>query len=251
MGQQSGVIQIKGRVGNMSFYKSKDGFFVRMKGGVSGNRIATDPAFARTRENLAEFGRAGKAGKLLRHTLAMAISQAKDSNMSRRLTAGMMRALKADTTSPRGLRSVADGNTAFLEGFEFNIASPLSTTLFTPFTATIDRVAGTLTVELPPFTPNSAIASPAGATHFVLQAAGAELDFVNNVSNGNIASSGDLPLNGIPTAPLTLTVPVTVNSTGSLFLTLGISFAQIVNGEHYLLNNGSYNALALVKVSHE
>lgn len=235
----------------MSFYKSKDGYFVRMKGGISADRIANDPAFARTRENLAEFGRAGKAGKLLRHTLALAISQAKDSNMSRRLTAGMMRALKADTTSPRGMRSVAEGNTALLEGFEFNINSPLNTTLFAPFQATIDRVGGTLTIDVPPFTPNSAIASPAGATHFVLQAAGAELDFVNNLAKGDVASSGDLPLNGTLTAPLTLTVPVTANSTGSLFLTLGISFAQIVNGERYLLNNGSYNALALVKVAHE
>lgn len=235
----------------MSFYKSKDGYYVRMKGGVSGNRIATDPAFARTRENLAEFGRAGKAGKLLRHTMVAAINQAKDSNMTRRLTSEMMRALKADATSPRGMRSVAEGNTALLEGFEFNIASPLSTTLFAPFTATIDRVTGSLTIELPPFTPNSAIASPATATHFVLQAAGAELDFTNNLGRGNLASSGDLPLDGAATAPLTLTVPVTANSTGSLFLMLGISFAQIVNGDRYQLNNGAYNALALVKVSHE
>ena len=33
-------------------------FMVRQKGGVSGDKIATDPAFERTRENMAEFGSA-------------------------------------------------------------------------------------------------------------------------------------------------------------------------------------------------
>ena len=41
----------------------------RLKGGIDKKRIATDPAFQRTRENGAEFGRAGKGGKLLRSSL--------------------------------------------------------------------------------------------------------------------------------------------------------------------------------------
>jgi hypothetical protein len=38
----------------------------RAKGGVDGNRIKSDAAFARTRENGKEFARAGSAWKLLR-----------------------------------------------------------------------------------------------------------------------------------------------------------------------------------------
>lgn len=37
----------------------------REKGGVDGNRIATDHAFQRTYENEQDFGRAGKEGKVL------------------------------------------------------------------------------------------------------------------------------------------------------------------------------------------
>lgn len=250
MGKQSGVLQIEGAVGNLSFYKTKDGFRVRTKGGVSADRIATDPRFARTRENLSEFGRAGKGGKLLRTALATAIAQAHDEKMSNRLTMHMMRALKADLLSPRGSRNIADGNTNLLEGFEFNIASPLNTSLFAPFSAVIDRVTGTLTVDLAAFVPDTSIASPSGATHFVIHAAGAEVDFVNNLCNGDVATSGDLPINGAATAPLSLSIPVTPNSTKPLFLALGISFAQIVNGERYVMNSGTYNALALVKASH-
>ena len=66
MAKQEGLIKLKGTVGDLSFYKTKDGHLARMKGGVDAERIKNDPAFERTRENGAEFGRSGKAGKLLR-----------------------------------------------------------------------------------------------------------------------------------------------------------------------------------------
>lgn len=250
MGKQSGVIQIEGVVGNFSFYKTKDGYRVRTKGGVSAERIATDPKFARTRENLSEFGRAGKGSKLLRSAMATAIVLSKDRKLVTRLTREMMRAVKADPLSPRGMRNIADGDTALLEGFEFNIASPLSTSLFAPYTAVIDRATGNLQVDFAPFVPETAITSPAGATHFELHAVAAELDFVNNLYKSEVAASGDLPINGTATAPLTLAMPLPANSAKPLFLALGISFVQLVNGNRYVMNNGTFNALALVKVSH-
>ena len=61
MAQQSGIIPLKGTLGNITFYKSKEGYLAREKGGVSAERIASDPAFQRTRENGAEFGRLFKS----------------------------------------------------------------------------------------------------------------------------------------------------------------------------------------------
>lgn len=55
-----------GELGDISFYKSKDGYMARGKSSVSGDRIRNDAAFERTRENAREFGRASRAGKLLR-----------------------------------------------------------------------------------------------------------------------------------------------------------------------------------------
>lgn len=66
MARQKGIITIEGTLGNITFFKSQDGYMAREKGGVSAEKIASDPAFERTRENNAEFGRAGKASKLLR-----------------------------------------------------------------------------------------------------------------------------------------------------------------------------------------
>ncbi|MGF6928799.1 hypothetical protein QFZ48_004299 [Chitinophaga sp. W2I13] len=106
MARQSGIIPLKGMIGNITFYKSKAGNLAREKGGVDANRIATDPAFIRTRENGAEFGRAGEAGKLLRTAFRALLLNIGDSYMSSRLGREMMKVIQADTTNVRGQRNV-------------------------------------------------------------------------------------------------------------------------------------------------
>ena len=49
MAKQAGVITLNGKVGRLSFYKTKDGYLAREKGGVSKSRIMNDARFARTR----------------------------------------------------------------------------------------------------------------------------------------------------------------------------------------------------------
>ena len=49
-----------------SFLKTKKMAKAKSTSGASADRIKNDPAFERTRENNAEFARAGKAAKLLR-----------------------------------------------------------------------------------------------------------------------------------------------------------------------------------------
>src|SRR6478752_5402017 len=177
MAQQKGIIPLKGTLGNITFYKSKDGFMAREKGSLDASRIATDPAFQRTRENGAEFGRAGKAGKYLRTALRSLLQNVSDSRMIARLTKEMMRVIKADEINPRGFRNVIDGEAEFLKGFEFNVNSKLGTTLFAPFVGTVNRVAGELSVGIPSFVPVNMIAAPSGTTHFKIVSAGAEIDF--------------------------------------------------------------------------
>lgn len=69
MARQKGIIKLKGKIGDISFYKTQDGHLAREKGGVDGERIANDPAFVRTRENGAEFGSSANSGKTLRDSI--------------------------------------------------------------------------------------------------------------------------------------------------------------------------------------
>src|SRR4051812_38801900 len=132
MARQTGVIKLKGTIGGISFYKSKDGHLAREKGGIEASRIRTEANFQRTRENGAEFGRAGKAGKVLRNSIRGFLQNAKDFRMVSRLTKLMVKVIQEDQTNPRGLRNVIDGEAELLEGFEFNFNGKLGTSLYAP-----------------------------------------------------------------------------------------------------------------------
>jgi hypothetical protein len=89
MARQTGVVTLKGTIGGIYFYKSRDGHRAREKGGVDGNRIKNDAAFQRTRENGAEVGRAGRASKILRDAIRVILQNAKDRRVVSRLTTEM------------------------------------------------------------------------------------------------------------------------------------------------------------------
>ncbi len=249
MAKQKGIIKLEGTIGDITFYKSKDGFLAKGKGGIPADRIANDPNFQRTRENGSEFGRAGKAGKVLRNAIRALLQNASDRLVVSRLTTQMVKVIQEDSINPRGLRNVIDGEAELLQGFEFNINGKLGTTLYAPFTGTIDRVAGTLEADIPSFVPANMIAAPRGTTHFKIISAGAEVDFENESFVAQTTESAVLPWDNTATAVLNLSNAVTANSTHPLFLVLGISFYQEVNGLMYPLKNGAYNALSLVKVN--
>ncbi len=249
MARQKGIIKLKGTIGDITFYKTQDGHLAREKGGIDASRIKNDPAFQRTRENGSEFGRAGKAGKILRTALRALLLNTADGRMVSRLTQKMVEVIQADVTSVRGLRNVIDGEAELLAGFEFNIRGKLGTSLFAPYVGAIDRVSGDITVDIDPFVPVNMIAAPSGTTHFKIISAGAEIDFETETFVEAHSETAILPWDAVATVAINQVNAVTPNSTKPLFLALGVEFYQEVNGQMYPLKNGAYNPLALVQVS--
>ncbi len=248
MPKQDSIFKMKGTIDDASFYKTKDGYMVRKKGGVDAQKIATDPAFQRTRENGAEFGRAGKGGKLIRSAFRPLLVKAKDHRVSSRLTTELLKVVKSDPTNTRGNKNISDGDLTMIQGFNFNINASLNATLLVMYSTAIDRVTGELEVTIPAFVPMSMVHWPSGATHIKIVSGGAEIDFDTEFINAGIASSAFIPLDNVATALTTLTVTLTPNSTKRMLLALGIEFYQESNGDKYPLKNGAFNALALVKV---
>ena len=220
----------------------------REKGGIDASRIASDPAFQRTRENGSEFGRAGKAGKLLRTALRPLLINSADGRMVSRLTQAMVKVIQADLVSDRGLRNVIDGEAELLFGFEFNIRGKLGTSLYAPFVATIDRVAGEISVDIASFIPSNMIAAPSGTTHFKIISGGAEVDFEAETYVVATSETAILPWDATPTAVINQVNAVTAASTKPLFLALGVEFYQQINGTMYPLKNGAFNPLSVAKV---
>lgn len=230
MARQDGLIKLKGQMGGVTFYKSsEDGYLARLKGGVDGDRIRNAPEFERTRENGAEFGRAGKACKLLRDALRALVLNASDKRMVSRLTKEMMRVIKADETSLRGQRNVIDGESELLNGFDFNDNAKLTKTFFAPYTSAIDRAAGNLAISIPAFVPGNMIVVPDGATHCRLVSAGVEVDFANSAYVITTSQSADIVISPLIQPAIALSNAVTAASVHPLFLVLGIEFYQQVN----------------------
>ena len=248
MPKQAGIFKITGTMDDVSFFKTSDGFMVRKKTGVNGARIKSDPAFQRTRENLAEFTRAGKAGALLRRTVKTNLGIRFDKRAGNRLVAAMFRVLQTDR-SPRGERTVVRGNAELLKDFEFNANATLAGTLSVKCKGQIDRTTGTMTVPVPSFVPGRAVARPEGSTHLKLVMAALGVDFETSDTESATASSEPIEValaSELP--PVTLSASVTPASSRPLFLIFGVEFYQELDGRMYPIKNGAFNALTILQV---
>ncbi|MDB5191485.1 MAG: hypothetical protein JWQ96_1048 [Segetibacter sp.] len=248
MARQSGIIPIAGTIGNFTFYKTTDGFLVKEKTVIDPDKLANSPNYQRTRENNQEFGRAGKATKLLRTAFNNSIKKASDNRMTSRLTSDMLKVIKLDSTNARGQRNVIDGELELLQGFECNKKVSLGKSFFAPYTTEIDRAAGALAINIPPFIPANMVVVPAGTSHFRLFSQAAAINFETEVFETSQSESIYLPYNSSLTALISLSHTLTPANSNPLLLSLGIEYMQEVNGTQYPLKNGTFNAMALVKI---
>jgi hypothetical protein len=248
MAKQNGLVKLTGTIGDMTYYRTKDGYMAKEKTSLNAARIASDPKFKRTRENMAEFGNAAKAGKTLRRSISLVLQNAKDPRVVSRLCKTMMQVVKSDAVDKRGKRKVAAGDVTLLANFEFNAGAILNTTFHAPYSYNINRTTGALSVTIPAFIPFTNIIAPESATHFKFMSAGGAIDFDKGKYVSQASESALLPWDETATADITLTNNVTAGSTLPLFLVFGIQFYQQVNSDQYPLSNGSFNALSVIAV---
>ncbi len=116
--------------------------------------------------------------------------------------------------------------------------------LYAPYSATIDRIAGTAVADIPAFVPVNDIVALSGTTHFKTSNGDAEVDFAAETYVFDSEISTVLPWDS--STVLSLTANLTANSTLPMFQVIGIEFFQEMNSQMYSLKNNSYNALAIV-----
>lgn len=246
MAKQEGLVKMEGTVGDLSFYKRKGEYHVRKKGGVSAERIRTDPAFARTRENQKEFARAMSGGKLVKMSLSEVIRRNRFYRLNTRLTRILMKVLRSDMESDRGMRLVSKGDISLLKGFELNQEAVFTNVLTPEATVTIDRVAGTLSVSFPAFVPTDAVGQPEDATHLQVTLAGVEIDFDAEEYQTKLERSANIPLTNEEVPAIELTAALTPDSDKPWLGVLALDFFQEVNGKMYDLKNSAHNAMKMV-----
>ncbi|SIS86396.1 hypothetical protein [Belliella pelovolcani] len=243
MAKQTSIITLSGNIGKLNFFKNRDGYQAREKGGVSKSRIMTDPRYARTRENIAEFTINAAAVKLLKDTIRPALIKISDPRLHQRLVRRMLEILRTDPVNNRGERQVAEGDWLLMQGLEMNVRANMATVLKPEIT--YSNTASDWQASIPAFQPADFVSIPEGATHFRIFAVGASVDFSTLERNFLMEASAELPIGDV-TSVINLTVPkATLVNPHKVFL-LGIEFLQLVNGQQYALSNGTHNAASII-----
>ena len=249
MAKQRGIIKLDGTMADITFYRTKHGYMAKEKLRVAPGRMLTDPRFARTRGNMTEFGRACNSARVLKNAMVTLLTSFGGKSLQNRLTQEMMKVIHLDMVNPRGLRNVIDGEAELLEGFDFNSTSPLETSFKAPLSLTLDRVTGEANISINPFDGTEVIISDPAATHFKLVSAALDINFESKATASAFSETAIMKIESQPTALINLENALPPASVNPLFLLFGISFYQSVNGFHYPLLNGAFNALRIVKVS--
>ena len=250
MAQQVSFLKLKGRIGDLTFYKTKNGHQVRTKGGVSAQRIATDPKFQRTRENNSDFRTAQAAAKHLRDALRPIILFTYDPAMHNRLGSRMLRVVRADQVHVRGEGQVLPENLGILNNFNFNDAASLANTLFEKVAVTASSQTGEVQVTVPALDPKVRLARPVGATHYQFVAGAVALDFTEGgESTLALASTEEHPLDRALDEDAVLSMTLPADAGLPIAVVFGVAFYIEDRGALYMLNNGAYNPMAIINLT--
>jgi hypothetical protein len=231
-----------------SFLKTKTMAKTASSGGATSDRIKNDPAFERTRENMAEFGRAGKAAKLLRTIFRDVTINAKDKITQARLAKVTSRIITTDPVNERGARIMNNGDLQQLLNFHFNARAGISDSLFVRCPLSFNRASGEVTVNIPAFVPRNMMQQARGTTHFRIVAAAAAINFDTEQYEYAMQGTPELPYTSDPTQAVTLTMALPANSKDTVVAVLGIEYYQRVNSRSYALKSGEHNATSIVLV---
>ncbi|MDF2188418.1 hypothetical protein [Paraflavitalea sp. CAU 1676] len=216
--------------------------------GVASDRILTDPAFERTRENMSEFGRSGKAASLLREIFRDMTVYAKDQVLQSRLLKFFSQIISTDGINKRGERTIANGDPSLLKGFNFNQRTGIRDSLYAKCPVSINRTTGVAQVTIPSFVPNIMVKAPRGTTHYRIVAGATAVNFDTELYSYMRTDTGELPWGQLPTTASNLLLNFPANSPDTVIVALSIEFGQQVNGHSYPLKTTSANATTIVAV---
>lgn len=244
MAKQESIIPLRGSIGNLNFYKKNGEYLARRKGSVDKKRILTDPKFARTRENMAQFELVANDQKLFKGAIAAITNKVGSKIRTTALSSLFFKIASLDRLSGRGKKQVAIG---IKEEEGINLFRGLALTNHAvthnlSVQLRVDRTRGIISSDA--FIPETQLFYPPSATHFEMQSAVVAIDFETRTYAVNYSEALLLP---IDQTPLTLALePDAMPNPGgdpSFFVMLSLTYYKQDSGNLYQLK--SSNCLSL------
>ncbi|MEC4050507.1 hypothetical protein OX284_013775 [Flavobacterium sp. SUN046] len=144
--------QFVGRIGNVVFKQIGKTIIVQSSPHNIKQTIAT-------KKSSNEFLQCSTWAKHLRNCLKPFLNDCSDTFMYKRFTSAVYNAIQQNNSLPKGERSPLNSDMSYLNGFEFNINSPLSNSLFISATISLNN-QNQIQINLPEFDPKTAVNFP-------------------------------------------------------------------------------------------
>lgn len=245
MAKQSSYIKLEGTIGDLSFYKNRDGnYLARRKGGVSKERLMNDPKFERTRENMKEFARAASAAKFLKNAFREIEIKSNGGKLHNRLYSLVMKVLKTDPVSERGERQFELGDLSILVGFEFSEVAVMER-IFKKQLFAVDT-GDLVSVTIPEMIPAKYLIYPKGSSHYRFSLIRAAVNFAQGTYQTEIATMEPLLIRKISDPQTILSLPRPAVEGEHYFFAVTLEFLTQVNGNRYDLNDISQNPAVIL-----
>jgi hypothetical protein len=246
MAKQRGIIKLTGKLGGNSYYYTKDnGYLVRKITSVDAERIRTDPAFERVRKNNTDFGRCAWGVKLLRAAFKPLFAGATDTRMTSRLTQTVIATMQSDTTNMPGMRRPESGDMGLLCGFEFNKETSLKRVLKASHVTDVNHEKGICKVTITPFD-KTLVLQHADASRFRFVVGVARMDFRTGAHSLEHIRSTEISTRKVATMPMVFTSRIMPVRDEFLFITLGVEYLRLVDGEYCVVEDKKYTVLTLI-----
>jgi hypothetical protein len=257
MSKQTSLVTFTGKMGGISFFQRRNGeYAARKSGGPKKERILTDPAFERTRENMSEFGGLAMAvGSLSR--VFSPVKNLRDTGLRGRASKLFRTMMRFDVDHVRGKRPILVsqyGNE--LLDLEINEKSAFKSSFGAKYVTTNAADRKLVTTNIALLKVRSMVSAPKDATHFQLvQLAGVLADTVYNAdvnryecadpvldTVSNVTFSEYIPLGNDDQQSVTLETPIPIegalNGQVTVVQALGILFFTQDGTAYYPLNQG-------------
>lgn len=238
MAKQTGIVKLKGTIGDINFYESKNGgHLARAAGGGYNKDRKNKESLVRTMENASEFGRCSKTKKAFKIALAPFLCVRKDGELHGRMVQMFTRIKDRDKINSRGNRNVSRGletpmGSKLLKDFEFtpncNVMATLAASAEFDFT--------TRKLSITNFDVKN-IKFPAGATHMALTLGLLHFDF--DTLEYRLKNSTPLYLDKNYSAnsfEMQVDLP---EIAGTAMAVLGLKCYQQVQGTYYLFRSAN------------
>ncbi|MBF32392.1 MAG: hypothetical protein CL529_14625 [Aequorivita sp.] len=247
MAKQTGIIKLKGTIGDINYYETKNGgHLARAAGGGFQKGSKHRESMVRTMENASEFGRCSKTKKVFRIALAPFLCVRKDGELHGRMVQLFTKLKDLDSVNSRGDRRVKRGletskGKQLLRDFAFTPSCSIVEVLACSFNYEFES----RTLRVTNFDIKN-VAFPAGATHMALTLGLLHFDF-DTLAYG-LKCSTPLYMDKVHSATqfdLSTELP---DVAGTAIAVLGLKFYQKVENTYYLFKSANAVGMDVLRV---